>query len=685
MSTGFINTAVTGIQVAQLNLATTAHNTANASTQGYSRQRAVQESNTATLTGAGYVGQGVNVASIERYYDKFLVAEVNSTQTQVSQLESYYAQVTKIDNSLSDANSGISTALASFFSGVNSVAANPSLTSSRQTMNSSAQSLVSRYQALGDQLNQLYDGVNGSITSTVSSINSYTKQIGEINADIIVAQSSTKQPANDLLDQRDRLVSELNKLIAVSTTTNTDGSFNVFVGTGQQLVVGTLVSTMTAAPSVDDPTRVVVGLKVGSSSQELPESLVTGGSLGGLLAFRSESLDSAANELGREAASLALTFNAQHTLGQDLQGNAGLDYFTLAKPTVIGSSSNKTGSPDVKVSYTTPPPFNGNFYTDLTGSDYRLDYNGSKLTLTRLSDNKAWSAADTIVAGVPVSAIEGLNSKLVADPQGFTLDSATFTGAAAGTSYLIEPTRNAVSGLALNTAVVADNRLIAAAAPIRTEATGTNSGKATISAGSVSTGYVAPAAGFPVTLTYTSSAGGGGFTGFPFTLATPGKVTVTIGGKSTDYNYPVPPDTSIPYTSGATITYSGLSFSISGSPNTNDTFVISKNSSGTTDARNAALLGKLQTQNTMAGQTASYQTAYAALVSNIGNKTREISTTGDAQQALLDQATAARDAVSGVNTDEEAANLIIFQEAYQASAKVIEIASKLFDTLLAIN
>jgi len=656
MSTGFINTAVTGIQVAQLNLATTAHNTANASTQGYSRQRAVQESNTATLTGAGYVGQGANVASIERYYDRFLTAEVNSTQTQVSQLESYYAQVSKIDNSLSDANSGISTALASFFAGVNSVASNPSLTSSRQTMNSSAQSLVSRYQALNDQIKQLYDGVNGSITSTVASINSYSKQIGEINANIIVAQSSTKQPANDLLDQRDQLVSELNKLIEVSTTTNSDGSFNVFVGTGQQLVVGTLVSTMTALPSADDPTRIVVGLKAGSGNQELPESLVTGGSLGGLLAFRSESLDSAANELGREAASLALTFNSQHQLGQDLQGNAGAEYFTLTKPTVLASSSNKTGSPAVSVSYT-DPAFNGNFYTDLTGSDYRLDYNGSALTLTRLSDKAQWSGSD----------ITALNTKLAADPQGFTLDPANFSGAAAGTTYLIEPTRNAISGFALNTAVVADNRLIAAAAPMRTEATGTNTGKATISAGSVSTGYKALVVGTPLTLTYNSAAN---TMSWPATVASDGS-TIAAG--------------SVVYTSGKTITIAGNNFEISGSPNTGDTFSIAKNSSGTTDARNAALLGKLQTQNTMAGQTASYQTAYAALVSDIGNKTREISTTGDAQQALLDQATAARNAVSGVNTDEEAANLIIFQEAYQASAKVIEIASKLFDTLLAIN
>ena len=674
MSTGVINTAMTGIQAAQLNLATTAHNTVNAGTQGYTRQRAVQASNTATLTGAGYVGQGVHVASIARYYDRFLSGEVNSTQTKVSELESYYAQIKKIDNSLSDANSGISTALANFFSGVNDVASHPSLTSSRQTMNASAQSLVSRYQALNDQLTQLYDGVNGSITSTVSSINSYTKQISELNEDIIIAQSSTSQPANDLLDQRDQLVSELNKLIAVTTTTNSDGSFNVFVGTGQQLVVGSLVSTMTAAPAVDDPTRIVVGLKTGSASQELSESLVTGGSLSGLLNFRSESLDSAANELGREAASLALTFNAQHKLGQDLQGNAGVDYFSLAKPSVIASSTNKITSPVISIDYTRSLPYNGNFYTDLTGSDYRLDYDGSALTLTRLSDQKQWTGAD----------VAALNTQLDADPQGFKLDlpATSFAAADAGATYLIEPTRNAISGLSLNSAVIADNRLIAAAAPIRTEASGTNSGKATISAGTVSTGYTPLTAGSPVTLTYNGTTKS--FSGFPFTAATPGTVTVTNGGTTTSFTYPVP-DASIPYTSGATISFAGINIEISGSPNNGDTFVISKNSSGTTDARNAALLGKLQTQNTMSGQTASYQTAYAALVSEIGNKTREISTTGDAQQALLDQATAARDAVSGVNTDEEAANLIVFQEAYQASAKVIEIASKLFDTLLAIN
>lgn len=670
MSTGFINTGVSGLQVAQLNLATTAHNITNADTPGYNRQRAVQATNLALLTGSGFVGQGAHVATVERMYDRFLTGQVNSAQTQVSALESYYSQVSQIDNMLADANSGLSSALEEFFAGVQDVATNPSLVSSRQALISSAQSLVARFQALDDQLTQMYESVDGLMTTTVASINSYSQQIGAINQQIVVAQASNNQPANDLLDQRDELVSQLNKLIKVSTTTNTDGSFNVFVGTGQQLVVGSQVSTMTAEPAADDPTRIVIGLKTGSGTQELPESLINGGTLGGLVSFRSESLDSTANQLGREAASLALTFNAQNTLGQDLLGNVAGDtgfvgnFFTLAAPTVVASTTNKVTSPAVSVAFT-DPAFDGNFYTDLTSSDYRLSYSGTKLTLTRLSDNKTWTGAD----------VTALNAKLDADPQGFKLNAATFTAADAGATYLIEPTRNTASNIRVNAAVAADPRLVAAAAPIRTAAASTNTGSAAISAGSVTTAYLtAPVAGYPGSLTYNSGAK-------TFTLVPAVAASVTSGGVTTPYAAGV----AIPYISGATITYAGISVEISGTPNNGDVFSISASSSATNDGRNGLLLAKLQTQKTMIGGTATYQAAYAQLVSDVGNKTREIASTGAAQEALLDQTTSSMKSLSGVNLDEEAANMIKYQQAYQASAKVIEMASTLFDTLLALN
>jgi flagellar hook-associated protein 1 len=666
-----INTGVSGILAAQMAMATSSHNITNADTAGYHKQTTVQASNIALLTGAGFVGNGVSVTTIERQYSAFLTGQVNSAQTQVSQLDTYYDQVSEIDTMLADANSGLSSALQDFFTGVAAVAASPALVSARQSMVSSAQSLVSRFEALSDQVNQIYAGVNTQITSTVASINSYAQEIAEANQAIIEAQGGTDQPANDLLDQRDELVNELNKLVKVTTTTNSDGSYNIFVGTGQQLVVGSQVSTMTVAASSTDSSRLVVGLKVGrSASQELPESLLSGGSLGGLMAFRSESLDTVSNELGREAVSLAQTFNAQNELGQDLLGNiAGdadfvSDFFTVGTPTVMANANNASTSPALSVSYS-DPAYNGNFYTDLTGSDYRLDYDGTNYTLTDLSDSgNTWTAASIAL----------LNDALDADPQGFYLSDETQTFSA-GDSFLIEPTRNAAASIAVNTSISANVSLIAIAAPISTSAATTNTGSGAISAGSVDPDYLTAAVpGFPGSLTYDSDT-------LSFTLDPAVDATVTVGNTTTPYAA----GTAIPYTSGATITYAGISVVISGTVNDGDVFSISANASGTSDSRNGLLLSQLQTQSTMSGQTATYQEAYAQLVSEIGNTTSQIKVTGAAQQSLLDQATASNEALSGVNLDEEAASLLKYQQAYQASAKVVEVASTLFDTLLSIN
>jgi len=677
MGTGLINSGMSGLQVAQLGLATTSHNISNADTAGYNRQRIVQATNTATLTGAGFVGQGANVTTIERMYSRFLNAQVNNAQTQVSSLGAYYDQISQIDNMLADTSSGLSPALQDFFTGVQQVAANPSQVTSRQAMVSSAQALVSRFRGLDDQLSQMYDGVNGQVTATVSSINSYASQIGDLNEQIIIAQSSNNQPANDLLDQRDQVVSELNKLIKVTTTTNTDGSFNVFIGSGQQLVVGLQVSSLVAMPSSSDSSRITVGLKNSGGNQELPESLISGGSLGGLLSFRSVTLDTAKSDLGRTAASLALTFNAQHALGQDLLGQATDlasppstfqdDFFSVPVPTLIGNAGNSSTA--VLTSKLTVPTSSAN-YTNLTNSDYRLGNAGGAYTLTRLSDGKTWSDANIATLSTTVSATEG-----------FSFDDAG--SMANGDSFIIQPTRNAAKNLTVNSVIAADVRLIAAASPIKTVAgtisasnvtTNSNTGNAIISAGSVATGFSAPASGSPITLTYNNSTG-------KFTVSPSVAVTVTNAGTSTTF----PINTPVTYTSGATISFSGISFEITGTPSDNDKFVIARNSAGTTDGRNVLALGSLQTANTMSGKTASYQGAYAQLVSDIGNKTREVSVTEAAQQALLEQATSESQSLSGVNLDEEAANLIKYQQAYQASAKVIDMASKLFDTILAIN
>ncbi len=736
MSTGIFSTGISSLQAAQLGLLTTEHNIANATTAGFNRQRTVQASNLGTLTGSGFIGQGVHVSTIERMYSGFLAGQVNRTQSASSELAAYGAQIAQLDNMLADADAGVSPALQDFFKGVQQVSANPSQVASRQALLSSAQALVARYQGINDNINQMYDGVNAQVQSTVGAINSYSTQIANLNQAIVVAQSSANQPANDLLDQRDQLVLDLNKLVKVTTTTNTDGTYNVYMGNGQQLVVGTQVMTMTAQPSSADPSRFVVGLKTPAGNQELPESLISGGALGGLLAFRRESLDRIASDLGRNAASLALAFNAQHALGQDLLGQSVGDggfaaaFFTLAAPRVVANQNNSVaGAAVISATLVTPPPIDGsytlarngagtlytltrqsdgqawtgatpaalqaalptsegltltgvtvaagastqvyspaangaNFYTQLTSSDYRLSYDGANYTMTRLSDSTQWSNASLVNLSATVAGSEGFSLALASGAP------------AAGDSFLIQPTRDAIKGLAVNATVAADVRLIAAAAPVRTAAASANTGTAKISAGDALPGFgTPPIAAAGVSFTYNSA-------GNTLTLAgVPAGANISLTSAGTTTVYPGP---TIPYVSGATISFAGVSASISGNADNGDVFTLAKNTGGVSDGRNALDLNLLQTQNTMSGKTASFASAYAQLVSDTGNKAREIDVKTLAQDALLKQAQDARDSLSGVNLDEEATNLLRYQQAYQASSKMLAIGNKLFDDLLAV-
>lgn len=671
MGTGIFSIGVSSLQNAQLGLATASHNIANANTEGYNRQRIIQASNIAMPTGAGYVGQGAHVSTIERVYSSYLAKQVYSAQTSVSELEAYSASISELNSLLADEDAGLESALEGFFEGVNQVSSNPSSLTTRQSMTSAAETLVSRFQSLQAQIDAQYENVNSQLQGYVGSINSYAQQIATLNKQIIAAEAANNQPPNDLYDQRDQLLAEVNKLIGVQTTTNSNGSLNVFFGNGQQLVVGTTATSLTVVASSEDPSRLIVGIENTAGTQELPESVLSGGALAGVLQYRSETLDGVANELGRVAASVALVFNAQHALGQDLTGNiAGdanfvADFFELGAPGVVANTNNPAGAPTVSASYSAPSSSSdGMFYTNLTTSDYRLDYTGTTLTLTRLSDNVSWSGAS----------IAALNTAIAAStegPQGFTLSA---SGAfVSGSTYLIQPTRNAAQDIEVNDTIAADVRQIAAAAPIRISAGTANTGTATVSAGSVATGYTAPASGSPVTLTYSSATGGfTGFSSYP--------VTVTANGVTTSYA-----SGTVPYTNGATISSGGISFTITGTPQNGDTFVIAKNTNGVSDNRNALLLAQLQTGKTMAGNTASFSTIYAQMVSSAGNQGAEAETVLAAQTTLLTEAEDARDSVSGVNLDEEAVKLIEFQQSYQAAAKMLQIASELFDSILAIG
>lgn len=532
-----IGTALSGLMAAQRSLETASHNIANVNTEGYSRQRTEYATRQSDYTGVGFIGNGVNVTTVARSYDQFITSQLNTSTSAFSETNGFYTMASQVDNLIANQATGLSPTLKAFFSAVNEVANDPASIPARQVMLSEAESLTGQFSSLSTQFDALRQQTNNQMQSMTDDINSYAKNIAELNGKIIIESglSSTERLPNDLLDQRDALVAKIAEKISVSTVAQADGSLSVFVGSGQSLVLGLNASRMSVGSSTTDAAQKTILI----NNQNIT-SQVTGGELAGALKFRDEVLDPAQNQLGLIAAGFATEFNALQTSGRDLNGNVGTALFNFGAP-AIPVFANQAGPGTLTASYSAPS-------TNLAASDYLLSYDGTNYHLKQLSDNTT-----TTYAGSPITG------------PGFTL---TPSGLNAGDSFLVRPTSEAAKKL---TVAITDPKQIAAASN--------------------------PTAG-------------------------PG------------------------------------------------------------DNTNALKMAKLESKATLLGGKSSFTEVYGQLVAKVGDLTHAAGISSKAQEVVLNQAQTSRENLAGVNLDEEAANLIKFQNAYQASAQSISITKSLFDTLL---
>jgi flagellar hook-associated protein 1 FlgK len=371
---------------------------------------------------------------------------------------------------------------------------------------------------------------------------------------------------------------------------------------------------------------------------EAPEGSVTGGSLGGILKFRSDSLEPAQNAIGRLSLAIGQTFNDQHKLGIDLNGAIGTDMFSLGSP-VVYANKNNTSAAIASATITNA----GN----LTTSDYALKFDGTNYTLTRLSDNKVVASQ----AGAPTAA-----TPMVVDGVSISL-SAPMN---ANDSFQIQPTRNAAASFGT---LITDPAKVAAASPARADVNKNNTGTGTAKLTNVAQGF-ALLANAPITATYNSGTGT-----YTFTNA--------LGAA-------VVPTSTAPNGTGTDVTFNGMTFTFNGAPNNGDTFTLANNTGAVADNGNALALAKLQTAKTING-TSSFNDAYAQLVNDVGSATKSATIASTSQDSITNQIYVAQQSVSGVNMDEETVNMLKFQQLYQANARVIQTASTLFDTLIGIG
>jgi len=433
------NLGLSGLAVAQGRLQATGHNINNAATEGYSRQSLIVATAGAGATSAGYIGHGVQSVTVQRAYDGFLFRQLTQAQTAQAAITAYGAEISQINNQLADRTAGITPALQKFFDAMHAVASVPADSAARQELLGRAASLVGQINDTHGFMVSQRDNINNQIRTVVAQVNSYAERIRDLNMRIVSARAAAPgHEPNDLLDQRNQLLSELGGLVGVSTIEQ-GGQLNLTVGKGQILLAGDTVFPLRAQPSAMEPSRVGVAYTVpgnAGETAEMPfsEGVLQGGALGGLLAYRSQALDAVQNDLGRLAIGLALAFNALHREGQGLDGSSGEDFFSVPDATVLASPDNE-GAPGLAVRIQ-----DANL---LTAQDYRVER------------GEAGFRVVSVPAGA-VSVFEG--DEGVLDGLVFAMDDT----AAVGDAWLVQPARSAAGYLKL---ALNDPARVAAASP----------------------------------------------------------------------------------------------------------------------------------------------------------------------------------------------------------------------------
>jgi flagellar hook-associated protein FlgK len=326
-----INSAMSGLTGAQAALNTASNNIASYNVAGYTRQTTLLAQSNNTLTSGGWVGNGVYVAGVQREYDSFITNQLRAAQTQSSGLTTQYEQMSKIDNILSGSTNTLASTLQSFFATLQTLAGNAEDPAARQSLLGQAEGLVNQFKVTDQYLRDQDKQVNLAVTSSVEQINTYSKQIASLNEQIsrLTAVGGGASP-NDLMDQRDQLVNDLNKIVGVEVTVQDGKNYNITMANGYTLVQGSTARQLAAVPSSADPTRTTVAYVDSlAGNVEIPEKLITNGSLGGLLTFRSKDLDGARNSVNQLAMAFASAFNAQHKEGIDANGDDGTDFLKL--------------------------------------------------------------------------------------------------------------------------------------------------------------------------------------------------------------------------------------------------------------------------------------------------------------------------------------------------------------------
>jgi flagellar hook-associated protein 1 FlgK len=625
-----LNIGTRALLANQLALQTAGNNVANVNTPGYSRQSVLLQAVPGAFSGAGYYGNGVEAATVLRSHDEFLTRQAALTSAVAASDGTRLEQLKQLEDLFPGGPSGLGAAVADMLNAFADVANAPTDLPSRAVVLSRADEMAARFRTTASSLVSLQQGIRNELDVTAANINSFASRIAQANAQITATNGSGHDP-NELLDQRDQLIRELNLLVQTTSIPAEDGTVGIFLAGSQPLVLGKFAATVAiAGDEFGDPAKSKLAITRNGQTAVIDEGNLGGGSIAGLLRFQNVDLVDAANLLGRMALALGTRINEQQRLGLDQTGAPGGNLFALGPvPAVLPAAAN-TGGASVQQSIQTSPASGA---TALAASDYELAFTSATTGAVR----RVLDGQTIAFTSVPVL-IDGLSLQVTGAP-------------AAGDRFLITPLRNAA--LAIDT-TFSSPRNLAVASPVAASAGTTNRGTLALQL------LLPQQADANLTQTVTLS-----FTGV-------GSFNVVGTGTGDPLN--------VPYTPGQAISYNGWSLILKGNPVAGDTYTVAANAFPNTSAGNAEAMLALRDAAMFDGAAAT--DGYAGLMSSIGVRVQSAGFTAGISESIASNVETERASVAGVNLDEEAAKLLQFQQAYQASAKILQVSQTMFDTMI---
>mgnify|MGYP000485749901 CR=1 FL=1 len=621
---GFMGTALSGLKVFQRSLEVTSHNIANVGTEGYSRQRVESGTNPAEFSGAGYIGTGVSISNITRSYDSFISGQLRSSTTTLGEADSFKDYAAQVDNLLADPNTGLEPAIQSFFDSAHDVATDPSSNSARDVMVLEANALTTRFSVITQRFDELRSQLNSDLRGTVDEINSYTSSIADLNLRISAASASSNGLPNDLLDERDVVLNKLAGLIDISVIPQTSGMVGVVVRNGLPLVMDQFASTVGVEFNEFDATKLDITLQTNSGNPQVITDQITSGKVAGIFRFRDEILDPSQHKLGSIAAGIAMEFNAQHKVSLDSSGDPIVGKFD------VDGNLGGTGGYDA----------NGN----AIGGGYDLEGNPGIdfFSFSGPTEIPAIASSNNAGDAVITATYNDVNLNPPLDASGNPNPASSSSADIDLSDYLLKYD-GASSSYSLTR--IEDGSSI----PLIRD-------------------------GNDNLVPTTANAGVDKLPGITL------KITGTPGGAATDSDeFLIRPTFEAARLIKVNIT-EGKQIAAAKNFNSDTGGIINGPMPG--DNSNALVLSRLATNTDMFEGSLSYQDVYGGLVSNVGGISHIAKISAAAQNTLWEAANGAREGLGGVNLDEEAADLIKYQQAYQAAAQAISTASSLFDTLM---